>query len=78
MTKENVSTIVNKARDAYKEWGKDFDKRIDSLYHVANELRKNKENLSRTATNEMGKAIKEARAEIDKCIWEELYPRGIF
>jgi succinate-semialdehyde dehydrogenase/glutarate-semialdehyde dehydrogenase/succinyl-CoA reductase len=69
MTKENVSTIVNKARDAYKEWGKDFDKRIDSLYHVANELRKNKENLSRTATNEMGKAIKEARAEIDKCVW---------
>ena len=69
MTKENVSMFVKKARDAYKEWGKDFDKRIDSLYHVANELRKNKENLSRTATNEMGKAIKEARAEIDKCIW---------
>ena len=69
MTKENVSMFVKKARDAYKEWGKDFDKRIDSLYHVANELRKNKENLSRTATNEMGKAIKEARAEIDKCVW---------
>ncbi|HEY6657664.1 MAG TPA: NAD-dependent succinate-semialdehyde dehydrogenase [Nitrososphaeraceae archaeon] len=69
MTKENVSTVVKKARDAYKEWGKDFDKRIDSLYHVANELRKNKENLSRTATNEMGKAIKEARAEIEKCVW---------
>jgi acyl-CoA reductase-like NAD-dependent aldehyde dehydrogenase len=69
MTKEDVSTFVKKARDAYKEWGKDFDKRIDSLYHVANELRKNKENLSRTATNEMGKAIKEARAEIDKCVW---------
>ena len=69
MTKENVSTVVKKARDAYKEWGKDFDKRIDSLYHVANELRKNKENLSKTATNEMGKAIKEARAEIDKCVW---------
>ena len=69
MTKENVSTVVKKARDAYKEWRKDFDKRIDSLYHVANELRKNKENLSRTATNEMGKAIKEARAEIDKCVW---------
>jgi succinate-semialdehyde dehydrogenase/glutarate-semialdehyde dehydrogenase/succinyl-CoA reductase len=48
---------------------KDLEKRIDSLYHVAQELRKNKENLSRTATNEMGKAIKEARAEIDKCVW---------
>jgi acyl-CoA reductase-like NAD-dependent aldehyde dehydrogenase len=46
-----------------------LDKRIDSVYHVAQELRKNKENLSRTATNEMGKAIKEARAEIDKCVW---------
>jgi acyl-CoA reductase-like NAD-dependent aldehyde dehydrogenase len=69
MTKENVSSIVKKARNAYKEWVKDLDKRIDSLYHVAQELRKNKENLSRTATNEMGKAIKEARAEIDKCAW---------
>jgi succinate-semialdehyde dehydrogenase/glutarate-semialdehyde dehydrogenase/succinyl-CoA reductase len=73
MTKDNVSMFVKKARDAYKEWEKDLDKRIDSLYHVANELRKNKENLSRTATNEMGKAIKEARAEIDKCVWAVEY-----
>jgi len=69
MTKENVSAVVKKARNAYKEWVKDLDKRIDSVYHVAQELRKNKENLSRTATNAMGKAIKEARAEIDKCVW---------
>ena len=69
MTKENVSSIVKKARDIYKEWEKDLDKRIDSLYHVAQELRKNREDLARTATNEMGKAIKEARAEIDKCAW---------
>ncbi len=73
MTKDNVNMFVKKARDAYKEWEKDLDKRIDSLYHVANELRKNKENLSRTATNEMGKAIKEARAEIDKCVWAVEY-----
>jgi succinate-semialdehyde dehydrogenase/glutarate-semialdehyde dehydrogenase/succinyl-CoA reductase len=69
MTKENVSSIVKKARDIYKEWEKDLNKRIDSLYHVAQELRKNREDLARTATNEMGKAIKEARAEIDKCAW---------
>jgi acyl-CoA reductase-like NAD-dependent aldehyde dehydrogenase len=69
MTKEEVNTIVKKARNAYKEWEKDLDKRIDSLYDVSKELRKNKENLSRTATNEMGKAIKEARAEVDKCVW---------
>ena len=69
MTKEEVNTIVKKAQDAYKEWEKDLDKRIDSLYDVSKELRKSKENLSRTATNEMGKAIKEARAEVDKCVW---------
>jgi succinate-semialdehyde dehydrogenase/glutarate-semialdehyde dehydrogenase/succinyl-CoA reductase len=69
MTKEAVNTIVKKAKDAYKEWEKDLDKRIDSLYDVAKELRKNKENLARTATNEMGKALKEAKAEVDKCVW---------
>ena len=69
MTKEEVNAIVKKAKDAYKEWERDVDKRIDSLYDVAKELRKNKENLARTATNEMGKAIKEARAEVDKCVW---------
>ncbi len=69
MTKEEVNTIVKKARNAYKEWDKDLEKRIDSLYDVSKELRKNKENLSRTATNEMGKAIKEARAEVDECVW---------
>src|SRR5215217_6750481 len=69
MTKEEVNTIVKKAKDAYKEWEKDLDNRIDSLYDVAKQLRKNKENLAKTATNEMGKAIKEAKAEIDKCAW---------
>ena len=69
MTNEEVNTIVKKAQDAYKEWEKDLDKRIDSLYDVSKQLRKSKENLSRTATNEMGKAIKEARAEVDKCVW---------
>lgn len=38
-----------------------------SFMIFANQLRKNKENLARSATNEMGKAIKEARSEVEKC-----------
>lgn len=48
---------------------KDASKRTDLLHDFANELRKDKENLARTVTNEMGKAIKEARSEVEKCAW---------
>jgi acyl-CoA reductase-like NAD-dependent aldehyde dehydrogenase len=69
MTKEEVNAVTKKAKDAYQEWEKDSDKRIDSLYDVAKQLRNDKEDLAKTATNEMGKAIKESKAEIDKCAW---------
>ena len=64
---EQVNESVRRARNALAEWKKDIDKRADHLYSFANELRKNKENLARTATQEMGKSIQESRAEIDKC-----------
>ena len=73
MTKEEVIAIVKQARRSYEEWEKDLDKRIDSLYDFAKEFRKNKEELARIASNEMGKAIKEAKAEIDKCVWAVEY-----
>jgi len=69
MNKEEINGAVKKARDEYLEWKKDSDKRIDALHDFAQEFRNNKENLAKTATNEMGKAIKEARSEIEKCAW---------
>ncbi len=69
ITKEQVSDAVNKSRNAFEGWSKDIDKRIDLVHDFANELRKNKENLAKTATLEMGKAIKEARSEVEKCAW---------
>jgi succinate-semialdehyde dehydrogenase/glutarate-semialdehyde dehydrogenase/succinyl-CoA reductase len=45
------------------------NKRTDLLHDFANELKKENENLARIATNEMGKPIKEARSEVEKCAW---------
>ncbi len=69
MTKDQINDKVKKSKIAFQEWKKDTNKRINFLHTFANKLRKDKENLARTATNEMGKAIKEARSEVEKCAW---------
>jgi acyl-CoA reductase-like NAD-dependent aldehyde dehydrogenase len=69
ISKEQVDDTVKKAKNAFFEWKKDIDKRAEFLYAFAKELRKNKEKLAKTATQEMGKAIKEARSEVEKCAW---------
>ena len=70
MTKEQINDKVKKAQNTFQEdWKKDASKRTDLLHDFANELRKDKENLARTATKEMGKAIKESRSEVEKCAW---------
>jgi acyl-CoA reductase-like NAD-dependent aldehyde dehydrogenase len=73
MTKEQINDKVKKARNAFQDWKKDASKRIDLLHDFANQLRKDKEKLARIATNEMGKAIKEARSEVEKCAWAMEY-----
>jgi acyl-CoA reductase-like NAD-dependent aldehyde dehydrogenase len=69
MTKQQINDKARKARNAFDEWKKDANKRIDLLHDFANQLRKDKERLAKTATNEMGKAIKESRSEVEKCAW---------
>ena len=69
MTKEQINEKVKKAKIAFQDWRKDASKRADLLHDFATQLRKDKENLARSVTNEMGKAIKEARSEVEKCAW---------
>jgi acyl-CoA reductase-like NAD-dependent aldehyde dehydrogenase len=69
MTKEQINDKVKKARKTFQDWKKDTSRRTDLLHDFANELRKDKESLAKTATIEMGKPIKEARSEVEKCTW---------
>lgn len=69
MTKEQINDRVKIAQNTFQDWKKDPSKRTHLLHDFANELRRDKENLAKTATNEMGKAIKEARSEVEKCAW---------
>ena len=73
MTKEQINEKVKKAQITFQDWKKDAGKRADLLHDFANQLRKDKENLAKRATNEMGKAIKEARSEVEKCAWAMEY-----
>jgi acyl-CoA reductase-like NAD-dependent aldehyde dehydrogenase len=67
--KEEISEIAKKAKNAFTEWKKDINKRTDFLHDFADEFRRNKEHLAKTATREMGKVIKESKSEVEKCAW---------
>ena len=73
ITEAQINDKVKKARIAFDEWKKNWDKRINLLHDFAQQLRKSKEELAKTATREMGKAIKEARSEVEKCAWAMEY-----
>lgn len=69
ISNEKIRESVKKSRTAFVEWKKDIKKRAEFVHTFADELRKNKTDLARVATKEMGKPIKEALSEVEKCAW---------
>jgi len=69
MDKNQVFDLVGKAKRAYPEWKKDYEKRRGYVYNLVEYLKKNKTELARVATSEMGKPLKESIGEVEKCAW---------
>ena len=67
---DDVDEAVEANYTAFKSWRKvPFSKRSDLLLKAAQVLIDKTEGLAFNITVEMGKNIKEARAEIEKCAW---------
>jgi succinate-semialdehyde dehydrogenase/glutarate-semialdehyde dehydrogenase/succinyl-CoA reductase len=69
VTKDTITNKTKKAKEEFYDWKKDLHKRVSLLHDFAQQLRKDKDTLAKTATVEMGKPIKESRSEIEKCAW---------
>jgi succinate-semialdehyde dehydrogenase/glutarate-semialdehyde dehydrogenase len=69
-TAGEVGQKIDSAAKAFAEWSHTpLEQRAKLLPKLADVLEANKEKYARLMTAEMGKPIKEARAEIDKCAW---------
>jgi succinate-semialdehyde dehydrogenase/glutarate-semialdehyde dehydrogenase/succinyl-CoA reductase len=69
MSRDQVRAQVAKSRAAFSSWKNDLETRRAALYHLTDYLRKNKVRLAEMATKEMGKVLKEAISEVEKCAW---------
>jgi succinate-semialdehyde dehydrogenase / glutarate-semialdehyde dehydrogenase len=70
MNDNEIETCLSRSADAFSKWKRTTVKyRKELMMRVASQLSEGTGLLARTITNEMGKTINEAIAEINKCIW---------
>ncbi|WP_455391609.1 NAD-dependent succinate-semialdehyde dehydrogenase [[Eubacterium] cellulosolvens] len=70
MSREEVMDIVKECNFAFQSWKKiPIQERIGHIPNLAGELRANIDEFARLITVEMGKPIKESKAEVEKCAW---------
>jgi len=68
LTNNRAEEIIAKSSTAFNSWKKtSFEKRDKLMFNLANVLENNKEKYAKIITTEMGKTLKSAVAEIEKC-----------
>lgn len=73
-SRAQVRAVVDRAREAFRGWARRIpEDRGVFLAHFAEILRKHKDDYATTMTREMGKVIREAKAEVEKCAWAADY-----
>ncbi|MFQ5637265.1 MAG: NAD-dependent succinate-semialdehyde dehydrogenase [bacterium] len=70
MTPEEVKTAIENAHNAFLVWRKiSFAQRADLMKKAAQVLRNNEQEFAELMAVEMGKPVKDGRAETAKCAW---------
>jgi succinate-semialdehyde dehydrogenase/glutarate-semialdehyde dehydrogenase len=68
LTEAQIDARLTKAHDAFLAWRESsLDERTTLLRHIAERFEDDKDRLARIATEEMGKTLKSAIAEVEKC-----------
>ena len=76
-TTDDVNEAIAAAAEAYKKWRLvPAPKRGEILYRIGARLMKEKENISRDMTREMGKVIAETRGDTQEAIDMTFYMAG--
>lgn len=69
-TSESLKQVINLSDQAFLLWkSKTYEERAQCFMTLAEELRKNKRVFAELITQEMGKPLLQAGAEIEKCAW---------
>jgi succinate-semialdehyde dehydrogenase/glutarate-semialdehyde dehydrogenase len=69
-TPDDVDSLLEQARHASNQWQeRDIVEREELLAQAADVLRENEDRYAELMTEEMGKPITQAHAEVEKCAW---------
>jgi len=70
LSKKDINAALELAQEKFNTWkNTTFEERSKLMLAAAKELEKNKAEYAKTITQEMGKPISQAVAEVEKCAW---------